>query len=119
MTVLKDAINLQKRQITRLNNLKNIILNKLAEKINNLSKNGQLKFIYNVPSYIFGFPRYNLEDITPFILQKLIKEGYCAFKIDSSRIFISWDINDINHLIKQKKKNEKSLKSLLPIINIR
>lgn len=119
MSALKEAINLQKRQISRLNDLKNVVLNKLAEKINNLSKNGQLKFIYNVPPYLFGFPRYNVEDLTSFILQSLIKEGYCAVKIDSSRIFISWDINDINNLIKQKKKSEKNLKSLLPIINIK
>ena len=63
MSALKEAINLQKRQISRLNDLKNVILNKLAEKINNLSKNGQLKFIYNVPPYLFGFPRYNIEDL--------------------------------------------------------
>ena len=119
MSALKEAINLQKRQISRIIiEVKKIIINKLAEKISNLSKNGQLKFIYNIPHYVFGFPRYNIDEISEYILQSLIKEGYCAFKVDSSKIFISWDIHDVNIFTKEKKKKKKQFESLLPIINI-
>lgn len=118
MSALKEAINLQKRQISRLVELKKVIINKLAEKISNLSKNGQLKFIYSVPPYIFGFPKYNIDDLSDYVLQSLIKEGYCAVKIDTYKIFISWDIKDVNYFIKEKKKKKKQLESLLPIINI-
>ncbi len=119
MSALKEAVNLQKRQVIRLKDMQNTILCKLSERINTLSKNGQLKFIYNVPYFLFGFPIYNIEDLTLFILQSLIKEGYCAIKVDESKIFISWDINDINNFNIKKRAKEKSLKSLLPIINIK
>lgn len=119
MSALKDAINLQKRQLNRLTELKNLLINKLAEKINNLSRNGQLKFIYNTPPYIFGFSKFDIDEMTTFILNILLREGYCAIKINSQSIFISWDVNDINVFKKEKRKSKKNIKSLLPIINIK
>tara|TARA_B100000035_G_C20959886_1_gene536027 strand:- start:549 stop:908 length:360 start_codon:yes stop_codon:yes gene_type:complete len=119
MSQLRHAINLQKRQLSRLTDLKKVILNKLSEKINILSKNGQLKFIYNTPIYMFGYAKYDIEELTFFILNTLSSEGYCAVKLTSSSIFISWDINDINILKKEKKKRVKQFESLMPIINMK
>lgn len=119
MSALRDAINLQKRQLLRMAELKNLLLSKLSEKINTLSKNGQLKFIYNTPPYVFGFSSYNIEDLTVFVLNTLIKEGYCAIKLSNSNIFVSWDVNDVNFFKKGKRKKKKQLESLIPFINIK
>ena len=119
MSSLRDAINLQKRQLGRLTEMKKLLLNKLSEKINNLSKNGQLKFIYNTPPYVFGFARYNIDEITNFMLQTLLSEGYCAIKLTVSSIFVSWDVNDVNIFKKEKKKKKKQFESLMPLINIK
>lgn len=119
MSALRDAINLQKRQLSRLAELKKLLIYKLSEKINNLSKNGQLKFIYNTPHYVFGFAKYDVEEMSNFILNMLLSEGYCAIKLTESSVYVSWDVNDVNRFKKEKKKKKKLLESLIPLINIR
>ena len=119
MSALRDAINLQKRQLSRLTELKKLLIYKLSEKINNLSKNGQLKFIYNTPPYVFGFAKYDVEEITIFMLNMLLSEGYCAIKLTESSIYVSWDINDVNMFKKEKRKKKKQFESLIPLINMK
>ena len=55
MNGLKNVMELQKRQQTRYNALKKEILKKLTDKISNLSKHGELRCIYTVQNYTFGF----------------------------------------------------------------
>ena len=121
MSTLKDVINTQRRQMNRLSELKNTILSKSIDKINNLSKHGQLKCVYNIPKYFFGYPAYNPEDVTDFILNGLTKEGLCVIKLNDTKLFISWDITDINSMNKLTKKPQvkSDISDLLPIINIK
>ena len=118
--MLKEVINLQKRQQGRYDELKKIILNKITDKISHLSKHGEMKCIYTVPSYIFGFPKYDVVDITVYLYNILKKEGFCTFAICSDKLFISWDIRDINKINKNiKKKEHNKLFDIKPLINIK
>jgi hypothetical protein len=119
MYTLRDVVNVQKRQLNRLNYLKDNILSKVYEKITHLAKHGELKFIYVIPSYYFGYPPYNPEDITNFLLERLIKDELCVIKIDKDKLFISWDILDINLFYKKSIKEKKNLNNLMPLINIK
>lgn len=119
MYTLKDVINVQKRQLNRLNYLKDIILSKVYEKITHFAKHGELKFIYLIPSYYFGYPPYNQEDITNYLRDKLINDGLCIIKLDRDKLFISWDILDINLFNKKKINIKKNLDNLMPLINIK
>jgi len=119
MTTLKDVVNLQKRQINRHTELKKILLKRLGDRVNHLAKNGQLKCVYNVPSYCFGFAAYNIDDMTIYLFNEVINQGYCCIKLNESCLFISWDIKDVNNLRNKVKKEKNNLKSLLPILNIK
>tara|TARA_B100000963_G_scaffold359531_1_gene387124 strand:- start:5727 stop:6098 length:372 start_codon:yes stop_codon:yes gene_type:complete len=119
MYSIKDVINVQKRQINRLNNLKDIILSKAYEKITHLAKHGELKCIYKIPPYYFGYPSYNQEEITNYLRDKLIKEQLCVIKLDRDKLFISWDIVDINFFNKKNIKEKQNLDNLMPLINIK
>tara|TARA_R110001606_G_C15114074_1_gene621330 strand:+ start:260 stop:619 length:360 start_codon:yes stop_codon:yes gene_type:complete len=117
MSSLKEVINLQKRQHSRYIALKQDILNKLTEKIIHLAKHGEMRCVYAVPSYVFGAPVYNVADITAFLYYKFKKEGFCAVILGNDKIFISWDINDING-IKKTTKKKNQLVDIKPLINI-
>lgn len=119
MATLKDVVNLQKRQLNRQSELKKTLLKRTADRINHLSKHGQLKCIYTVPSYCFGYATYNVEDMTNYLLNEIIKQGYCVIKLNDSNLFISWDIKDVNSLRNKIKKEKNNLESLLPILNIK
>tara|TARA_B100001287_G_scaffold276633_1_gene288368 strand:- start:27 stop:386 length:360 start_codon:yes stop_codon:yes gene_type:complete len=117
MSSLKEVINLQKRQQSRYTELKQNILNKLTEKITHLAKHGETRCVYTVPSYVFGAPVYNVTTITAFLYYKFKQEGFCIIILGNDKIFISWDINDINGVKKSDKKKNKFL-DIKHLINV-
>jgi len=116
---LQDVINLQGKQSVRYNKLKEDILLKLTEKITHLAKHGQLRCIYTVPLFVFGHPPYDVFEITSFLEKKLKIEGFCSLSLGKNKLFISWDINDINEFKKKKKDEKKSLVNLKPLLNLK
>lgn len=115
---IQDVINLQRKQTIRYNELKEEIYSKAVTKISNLAKNGQLKMLFNVPRYLFGYPAYKVNDVTEYINNKLTTDGFCTLIVGEDKIFISWDINDINASKIKKKKEKKKLIDLKPLLNI-
>lgn len=119
MNSLQHVIESQKRQQNRYNNLKTEILSKLTDKISNLSKHGELKCIYTVQGYTFGYPRYDVRDVTNFLYIKLTNEGFCVVTLASNKLFVSWDINDINKIKTQKEKKKEDINDLIPLLNLK
>ena len=117
MSSLKDVIKLQKRQHARYIELKENILNKLTEKITHLAKHGEVRCVYTVPSYTFGAPRYNVTDITAYLFYKFKNEGFCVVALANDKLFISWDIKDINNN-RAPDKNKKKIIDIKPLINV-
>lgn len=118
MSGLRDILELQKRQHSRYNALRNDILRKMSDKIRHLSKHGELRCVYTVPSYTFGFPAYNVAEITTYLFTVLKNEGFCVVLLADDKLFISWDVNDINNLKKPKIKKRVSISDIKPLINI-
>jgi len=119
MNGLKSVIESQKRQQTRYNILKSEMVSKLTDKITHLSKHGELRCIYTVKSYTFGYPRYDVNEMTNHLSIILANEGFCVVIIAYNKIFISWDINDINNIRVEKDKKKSEIKDLLPLLNLK
>lgn len=117
MSSLKEVINVQKRRLARYTALKQDILTRLIEKITHLAKHKETRCVYTVPSYIFGAPAYNVADVTAFLYYTFKKEGFCTVILGNDKIFISWDINDING-VKKPNKKKKHFVDIKPLINI-
>jgi len=119
MSSLNDVLDLQKRQNSRYNALRKDILSKMSEKIRHLAKHGELRCVYTVPNYVFGFPRYNVAEITTYLFTYVKNEGFCVVLLSDNKIFISWDINDLNKNNKKiAPKKKVSISDLKPLINI-
>jgi hypothetical protein len=119
MSSLKDVINLQKRQLDRYNELKKDVLKKITNKISHLAKHNELRCIYIVPRYVFGFSTYKVEDITSFLFLHLKKEGFCVVLLSDDKLFISWDIKDITAINDKRKKISYDLSTIKPLINLK
>ena len=117
MSSLSHVINLQRRQNSRYNELKKDILNKLTEKINHLAKHGETRCVYSVPLYTFGFPAYQVEDISMYLFLVCRKEGFHTVVLGKDKIFISWDINDINQVKPSKTSKTSKLIDIKYLIN--
>ena len=118
MSGLGDILELQKRQHSRYNALRSNILRKMSDKIRHLSKHGEMRCVYTVPGYTFGFPAYNVAEITSYLFTVLKNEGFCVVLLSDDKIFVSWDINDINGQKKPKNKKKASISDIKPLINI-
>ncbi len=119
MSTLKGVLELQRKQNSRQSEIKRYILNKIGEKVNHMANHGELKCVYSIPPLIVGYPRYDIEDTRDFVFKSLEKEGYFVIKIHYDKIFISWDINDINSIKKIKDKGKREVKSLMPILKLK
>jgi hypothetical protein len=119
MSSLKDVINLQKRQLERYNELKNDILKKVTNKISHLAKHNELRCIYTVPRYVFGFSTYRVEDLTYYLFLHLKKEGFCVVLLNNDKLLISWDIRDITNRSNEKKKIKSDLRNIKPLLNLK
>ncbi len=119
MDGLRTVLESQKRQQNRYNALKKEMLLKLTEKISHLSKHGELKCIYTVQSYTFGYPRYDVSEMTNYLYISLVNEGFCVVILATNKLFISWDINDINKLKVEKQKKKEDMNDLIPLLNLK
>lgn len=119
MSSLKDVINLQKRQLERYNELKMDILKKVTNKISHLAKHNELRCVYTVPRYVFGFSAYRVEDLTCYLFLHLKKEGFCVVLLNNDKLFISWDIKDITNNTNEKKKIKSDLRNIKPLLNLK
>lgn len=119
MSTLKNVIEMQKRQLSRYDKLKAEIKEKLTQKITYLSRHGELRCIYTIQEYTFGYPRYNVNDITTFLSTVLINEGFCVVILTSNKLFISWDINDINNIRTDKIRKKTSITDLIPLMRLK
>jgi hypothetical protein len=46
--------------------------------------------LYEVPTYVFGYPLFSLKDAIEFLSTEFIKAGYWVWIVDSKFLFISW-----------------------------
>ena len=119
MNGLRNVLELQKRQQNRYNALKKEMLSKLTEKISHLSKHGELRCIYTVQDYTFGYSKYSVREMTNYLYITLVNEGFCVVILAANKLFISWDINDINKIKVEKQKKKEDMNDLIPLLNLK
>jgi hypothetical protein len=46
--------------------------------------------VFEVPSYVFGYPLYTMQEALDYLINAFIKAGYLAWAVNKNAIFISW-----------------------------
>ena len=46
--------------------------------------------VYEVPSYVFGYPLFPIKDAVEFLVAEFAKAGYWIWIVDAKYLFISW-----------------------------
>ena len=46
--------------------------------------------IYDVPTYVFGYPLFALKDAFEFLVREFTKAGYWVWIVENKHLFISW-----------------------------
>ncbi len=46
--------------------------------------------LYEVPTFVFGYPLYSLKEALDFLVAEFAKAGYWIWVVDTKFLFISW-----------------------------
>ena len=97
--------DLYKRKEQR-NQTREGIYKKVLEKCHNKIYHSSDKYIsqeytyFEIPNVLLGYPLFNKDECSKYIIQKLLKNGFTVKYLGSGLIFICWKKN----LVKQPKK---------------
>ena len=110
----------RQRNKIRLKTYKNILL-KCHQKIKRVDDKTDSNMFFQIPEYVFGYPRYNILECHQYLKEKLTENGFIVYDINPYKLFISWDhisqkknIYLIQNLLKKKKNFlKKNLKKYI------
>ena len=87
------------------------ILQKCHHRIKYTSRLEQTFCFYQVPSFIFGTPIYDIDDMKTYIKNSLLKNGFHIMCIEPNWLFISWNMEGKKILIENgaKENNPKKI----------
>jgi hypothetical protein len=46
--------------------------------------------LFEVPSFVFGYPLYNFKDAVNYLLGELLKAGFWVWNVEEKYLLISW-----------------------------
>ena len=99
---VENILELQKKRSIREEQLKLKILTSVKEKINSYAHFGKTACIYKIPNFLIGEIPFKIEAIHKFLVKKFKNEGFYIINISVQYIYISWNIKDINKVLKEK-----------------
>lgn len=82
------------------------VLDMCHKKILFHSDHKHMRFFFEVPEYIFGYPLFDINDAIRFVVDALTKNGFLAVYYFPRFIYVSWDMNEIEN----NKKNQSRMK---------
>jgi hypothetical protein len=85
-----------------------ILLEKIYKKIQKAADNNSYTCYYEIPTFIVGYPIYNLNRCIAYIISQIRQSGFIAKFVNPNSIYISWNPTDIK-LEKNKFINDKKL----------
>ncbi len=72
------------------------------KKITAATENKQLRILFEVPEYVFGYPIFDLNSCITFLMNSLKGNGFLVMYYFPKTLYISWDFSEI-----KKKETEK------------
>lgn len=111
---LEDIVKIQEERRNREVNLFQDLYERASSKIKNYVSMGSQACVYQVPSFVFGYPLIDVPKATEYLLARLNHEGFIAFQVENSdKIYISWELSALErHKMAKRRKEKKSKISL-------
>jgi hypothetical protein len=81
------------------------ILKKCHQRILYNSKLERTYCFFNIPEFIFGVPLYDINELTKYMINSLVTNGFKVKYFDPNVIFITW--NDKTYEISMKQPTQK------------
>jgi hypothetical protein len=79
------------------------VLSRIHKKIQKSADEKKLRCVYEIPTFIFGLPLFDLNDCIEFVMSELKANGFIVTYYFPNMLYVSWDFEEIN---KNKAENK-------------
>ena len=86
-----------------------------CRKIRSAASLNEKQIFLKIPRYIFGYPTFDVEKASTYIMRQLVNGGFHAMQISSDELYVSWDTKKTKSKIKTvaEEVNEETLPNLI------
>ena len=114
MINIDELHNEKNEKIKHKNEVYDIVLKRCHQRIKSVAKvpEGPEYCLYDVPSYIYGSPLYNMNNCILYLVKTLTENGFFAKYYNPNFIFISWEGKRNPKNFKSLQKKERKFKSI-------
>ena len=67
-----------------------------------------MRFFFEVPEYMFGYPLFDLNDAIRFVVDALTSNGFLAIYYFPKFVYVSWDMEEIEKYKLEKKQQDRN-----------
>lgn len=95
---LGELYDMKKKKETNRTKCFDHIMELCHRRIRNIASYGGLNCFYEIPGLLIGFPLYNLEECTTYVIEKLRTSGFLVQLLPPphvSIVYISWDPQEL------------------------
>lgn len=85
------------------------VLDLCHRKIVFLSDKKHMRFFFEVPEYLFGYPLFDMNDAIKYVIEALTQNGFLAVYYFPKFIYVSWDLTEIDNYKQQNKRLKTSV----------
>lgn len=91
MLTLDEIKNIETQKKTIKKEIYKKIYEDFCKKIKQSVSYGHKQIILNTPSYLFGYPSYDVEKATLYMERQFSHSGFVSRKLSSNELYVSWD----------------------------
>ncbi len=98
MISLSELYDMKKKKETNRTKCFDYIIELCHRRIRNIASYGGMNCFYEIPGLLIGYPLYNLEECTTYVIEKLRTSGFLVQLLPPphvSVVYISWDPQEI------------------------
>jgi hypothetical protein len=112
MISAKELIERNKTKNTVKKETYTKIMTQMCRKIEVAHTMGKEGTELKIPEFLFGYPMYDMRNVTIFVFRQLKRLGYRTSVLDVGRIYVAWNEKKPEKISKEEKSTLPTLSNL-------
>jgi hypothetical protein len=90
MISIKDVHAIEERRRLIKKEIYSKIFEDLSRKIKNAVGIGHKQVILRVPTYMWGYPTYDIDKVITYMIRQFKNSGFTSYSVGKTEIYVSW-----------------------------
>lgn len=92
----------------------------LSKKITNASSLKRKNIILKIPTFLFGYPKYDVSKTSKYMIRQFEKGGFQCIPLQENQIYVTWEKPQETKTVKPlQQEPEKELDELPSFVNLK